>query len=218
MGWFDWFRRRSSVEQIDDLVWLTANEKQEGIRERLRVRLQEDQLVLLITHFPETFNCMQDLLEQSAMDYEVVNDRLHGMNVVQLLEGAPKVALVPANAVIEGEETLPPAGSPNVSIFVAERHPIRTPDHLVEAFARSIPCSIRLSYFLSADEPLMKFFVTPAGVNLLRTVGSKNHAVSSRMITRRITRAQRRLEQQVGRPKAAESPQEWLRLNVGEED
>ena len=122
-------------------------------------------------------------------------ERLHGKSVMELLGDEPGIALVPATAVIEGENAVADREGPRLSIFVAERHPIRTPDHLVEAFARSIPCTIRLSYFHSADDPLLKYFVTPAGVDLLKAVGGDKQAISGRMITRRITRAQRRLEQ-----------------------
>ena len=217
MGLLDWIKRKTQSVRANDLVWPKRAGTLSGIRETIRRRLPQDRLILLVSHFPDVFNELQDLLESDAADYQIIDQPLEASRLLELLDGdRPRLALAPANSLVSGEQAVEKDDAQRVSMIVAERHPIRSPDQAIEQFAASLPLNTRLGYFLSLEDAIWRRSASPV-LDFLRQLGLQDdEAISGRLITSRLIATQSWIEKQVGSDPhtPAESAGEWFELNV----
>ena len=218
MGLFGWFGKKSTVAYEDDRIWLRRQAALEGLRRDLARRLGEDSLVLVVAHFPATLAEIEGLLESAGLEYRMLADPLTGPQLGERTdgEGTGRILLAPALALCPDA---PPAGdmdrSRSVSILVAERHPLRSPDARIEGFAATVPHPTRLGFYLSLEDPVLRRFGSGWLPTVLTSLGMKeDEAISSRMVTKRLKQAQQKLERDTFRNLPAQSADEWYRLNV----
>jgi hypothetical protein len=200
MGLFDWLKRDDgNVEIGEDRVWITAEAKLAGIASQVLdadKRANKPFATILVAHFANVLQQLQTLIE----------DGQSGDNRVL-------VALA---------ETLDPRAAPLthfeqsgwLQIVVAERHPLRSHDEAIIEFARTLPCRCRVVRHLSLDDPVVRIFAGDSVKQLLGRLGmSEDEAIESRMVSRRILDAVKKIEQRAAGDLPAGSAEEWLQLN-----
>jgi hypothetical protein len=202
MGMLDWFRKpKSNVEVLDDVIWLTKQAKFAGIATAVARCLDGPEpsgAVYLVAHFP---NCRDELAAIAAK--ESFDQRIVVITLADDLAGSRP-------SVVSGD-------SPAVTIIVAERHPLEAHDAAVVEFAEGLPRRCRLVHHVSLEDPLMKVFASPWVQNMLEQLGmDENEAIESRMVSRRIQEAARKVERQAVSDLRANSAEEWLQLNCPE--
>ena len=127
---------------------------------------------------------------------------------------------VPVQAVLASNLSKDLAASLNlddtsvIDLIVGERHPLSSVDERLIAFADELPCRCRMTHHLSLDDPVMEVFADPWVQNLLRKLGmSEDEAIESQMVTKRISQAQKKIEQKSHAPLDAESARDWMERN-----
>src|SRR5690606_32206653 len=132
--------------------------------------------ILLVAHFPDVFSRLEEIAHQQTWDVpcEVVsatNLNPHLASGLNLDESAV------------------------IDVIVAERHPLPSVDDQLQEFADELPCRCRFSHHVSFDDAVMKAFAGDGVRDLLKQVGLKeDEAIESQMVSRRIRRAQKKIE------------------------
>jgi hypothetical protein len=104
--------------------------------------------------------------------------------------------------------------SRNILIIVGERHPLPPHDEAVLDLARSLPCRCRLVYHISLEDAFMKRFGGDWLKDFLRRMGMKeDEVIGSRMVSRRIRLAQRKIARVSAVDSVADSAEEWFERN-----
>jgi hypothetical protein len=200
MGLFDWLQgEKSNVEVAVDRIWLTKAAKLAGISSDVAQSLADPGgplIVLLVAHFSDSAGEVQELVERAGFDQR---------NVLSVM--ANDLAGFSTRLVEFGE-------SQWVEIVVAERHPLASHDDSLIAFARTLPCRCRIVFHVSLDEPLMRIFAGDWLKQVLERLGmEENEAIESRMVSRRIQDAQKKIAQRATGDVPAESCEAWFERN-----
>lgn len=201
MGLLDWLTGgKSGVEVVVDFIWLTKAAKGSGIVRSVREILAAGDaptVVLVIVHFEDCLADMRQLLGSHGIDdsrvFVLRADDLQ--SVKNSLTGLDK--------------------SSRVAVIVAERHPLLERDNAPVEFARECGCRFRIEHHLSLEDPLLKKFAGEWTKNVLERLGmTEDEAIQSRMVTRRVRTAQKKITQGLGRELEAESAEAWFERNV----
>jgi hypothetical protein len=196
MGFFDWFRRKTRTTVLPDTIWLTDQARLDGVRRAALERLGQDALVLVVAHFSSTLAELRQAFEAAGQ----ADSRLV-LLPAEALAGLPSVGTDPGRS-------LP------ISLIVAERHPLRSKDQALAEFAESLPPPCRLGFHVSLQDPMMRLFAGVWVGDMLRRMGMKeDQAIESRMVSRRVARAQRKIAAKASDDRPAAAAAEWLRLN-----
>ncbi|NLS97625.1 MAG: hypothetical protein GXX96_36255 [Planctomycetaceae bacterium] len=198
MGIFDWLKTpKTTVDLLDDVIWLTKQAKFTGISASIGRCLAEPArpfAVLLVAHFRDCLEQLQAIVQQGGFE-----------NVI---------ATTAENLTGRSASRLGSDDSQTVVIIVAERHPLQAHDAAVTESAQSLPCRCRLVHHVSLEDPMMQMFAGEWVQNVLQRLGMNEHeAIESRMVTRRIQAAAQKIENQAVSDMAADSAEEWLERN-----
>lgn len=200
MGILDWLKGTPSNVAINsDLIWLTKQAKFNAIAASVacsRAVPDASTALMLVAHFPD---CLADLKTTTASgpDNEVL--------IVVLAEELKTTAAAATNA-LDASQT--------IQIIVGERHPLVSHDQVIVDFVKSLPCRSSLVFHVSLEDPLMKAFTGEWVQNILEQLGMQEHeAIESRMVTRRILKAQMLFQRDAVSDLPAASAEEWLHRN-----
>ncbi|HAN96060.1 MAG TPA: hypothetical protein DCQ98_00875 [Planctomycetaceae bacterium] len=190
-----------------------------GVRRAIERQQAQDDLVLLVTHFPTTYFELQELLDRWEIPHHVLRPGLNpadlplrsvARNETGLREPAP-VALALAEMLVADGGPIAIDRRRNVSVIVVERHPLSRHDLRLESFARRLPTRTRLGYFVALDDDAIGPFLGDWTLLLLDQFGMNRHElIVSDLISRRLFRSRRRLERLVRDETPCDSPRRWL--------
>lgn len=195
MGFFDFlFGRKTTVETLNDRIWLTDAARWKGLREELHEQATVCSGVLLVAQFPESRDALVSL-----------RDEVDGYCEVRLAsELSSDVA-----SYWPVDEARP------AFVLVAERHPLRSHDDCIVEFAGDLPCKAQVAFHLSLEDALLKVFIGQQIEELLRRMGmDENESIDSNMVSRRIAAAQKKIASQAFGDSDAPSAADWLAANV----
>lgn len=231
-----WNPFSSTLEVFADTYAKSPERLKSALIDAVRRQLREVDLVLVLSHFPETFFAWQDELVGQGFDAQVLRPPVHASSLPLRALPAAEVAGVESSV----DETADDGASRSdgalvlalgemldseraragmerrrvVSLIVTERHPLPRHDRRILEFARSLPYRVRLGYFISLQDPLVSPFLGEWTEMLLEQWGfNEANLITSDLVTRRLDRARARLEKQIAQEVLCESPLDWLRRN-----
>lgn len=220
MSVIDFFTTKPDVVFSPDRIWLTPEAKFNGLVAQVQDRLDEDQFVFVLAHFPATLARVEQELSAAGVPNEFHDGRLTRKNLVSLIDQAngQRVLLVLADSLAFDELPLEINDSvEEVTFVVAERHFLRQKDEAISSFARKLGRPCEVVFYLSLHDPLMKHFAGIWIENVLLRLGlDESKAIESKMVASRVKVAQAKLSSGVFSDRPADSAEEWLRLNVPE--
>lgn len=220
----DWWKIRGDYDRFRDNYGLTHAAVENHLLEAIRFRETKDQVILLLTHFPETFERIQGRLEEAALAHEIGPLRLGPEYLRSLREpshsNSASIVLALATTLDDASLDRPQEVRRDfqVSMMVLERHPKVTEDNRIDQFARVWPFSIRLGYLLSLEDPVIQTCIHPTVIELLKQMGLRDQQlVTSELVTRGLERYLRRVKfpdqhPASGQRVAAESAADWLKF------
>ena len=211
---FNWLFSKSRLRVFEDSFARTRPSMLRGLCSAIDQRLSVGRKVLVLTHFPDAFEELQDELAAQQIDYELLDRKIFPVQLQQLLEGAGNVYLGLAEFLNESEQIVTSGSNSILSVIVAERHPSARFDNQIESFFRASNCNVELGYLLSFEDSTLQIIVNESALKIFDMFGmGENELVTSNMISRRIQVIQNRLARQIETNYAADSAAQWLRLN-----
>jgi hypothetical protein len=209
MGFWDWLRPKPNAVEDSDLIWLTRTAKLAGLAVEVKAAGGP---VLVLAHFPETLRETKEALAAVGFTGETIDGPLttaeYPRRAADRPPGSSFFALVSQLRPAEPKE---PLGDEPLSVFVAERHFLRTHDDRVKEFAAGVEWPVSITFFLSLDEPLMRMFAGEWVGEVLRKLGLKeSEAIKSSMVQRRVAAAQAKFAKSVTVDEPADSAEAWL--------
>lgn len=199
MGFFSFLfgdKTRTNVEVIPDHMWITTEAKFAGMIKEAQERSRSETVaILLVAHFPDVLARLEDIAKQYAWE-------------------VPCKAVLASSLNADLATSLSLNESAIIDIIVGERHPLPSVDDHLEKFADELPCRCRFSHHISLDDAVMRMFAGDWVSNMLRKMGmTEDQAIESQMISRRIRRAQQKIEGRAFGSLDAESAATWLEKN-----
>jgi len=198
MGLFDMLLgggSRSTVQALDDRIWLTEEAKFKGLSQQLN-ESNDSAVILLIAHFDDTLAKLTAVADAYSGD-------------------VPLQATLAENLSTDIAARLSIDESATIDLIVTERHPLLSADDAITQFADEIPCNCRLAYHLSLEDPVLKLFATEFVHRILDSLGMKeDEPIESNMVSRRVKAAQQKIESTATGNSRAASAAEWLELNM----
>ncbi len=184
----------------------------------LKVRQQKGEVVLVLCHFPKSFQSLQEYFEESALQFDIVTESIDAELIKE--QGARTecpVLLSMAPMLSPQDQKLPRQSLPHIALVGAERHPLLKYDKAIEEWSKNIPYPVQLGYFLSLDGPLLSLMVEDKIKKMLEMFGmGQNELITSHMVSRRVDSWLKKSTNQVTSEKPADSLEEWLELNFEE--
>lgn len=185
-----------------------------GLFNAMDARLAKGEVVFFIAHFPDTFTKLQEQLEQKKCPFSIVSESLSAEVVKRLSEQeAGRVHLTLAQMLTTDTASVKQQ-DPQVAMMVCERHPMPAYDKLIADWCHQLMYPVELGYFLSFDDPVLRFVVTDQVKMLLEQFGwGENELITSNMVSRRLDKVLKRNAAKIVNEQQANSCSEWLELN-----
>ena len=214
---FGWLFNKPNYRRFEDSYALNRSSLMNGLRESIDWKVGPDQITFLVAHFPDVFSNLQLALEDWKTPYEVVVQTINRQWLEQIQTGVDLPVFLTMAELFETDMPAnePWQNTPEISIMVAERHPLETHDRCIEDFGRQLRRPVALGYFLALDDEIIKQFISPGMIHLLRQLGLREQElVTSHMVTRKLNQATRKMNKQIIQEQPADSAADWFQLNV----
>lgn len=202
MGVFDFLfggKKRPNIDVVPDHIWMSTDAKFAGLAKEAKERSKSDAVaILLVAHFPDVLERLEEIANQQVWD-------------------VPLMAVLASNLNSGLAARLSLEESAIINIIVGERHPLPSVDDRLEEFADELSCRCRFSHHVSLEDSVMKVFAGDWVKNVLTQMGMKeDEAIESEMVSRRIKKAQQKIEGRSLGTVDAGSAAEWLEKNCPE--
>lgn len=216
------FGRKFRVKRDHDRIWKTETLKVNGIVAHATWLDRQATRVLLVTHFRNTYRALESLFHSRAIPYTPL---ISAFDAAKLLDPASlqpgRIALVPADLLpthrIQEMAERRECGF-EISLIVAEHHPLPAEDDRILEFARSLSCKVRLCYHDSLDAALLKRFGGESLGKLMALLHTPDtEAITHASIDRAIRSAQEKLAKQIETNRPGENAGQWFQNNTPRE-
>lgn len=218
MSLFDSLFGKPNFHRFDDAFVLDREGLLKALQAAIETQLSLNKVVLLVVHFPETFEKLQDWLGDTGIAYELVLrpiDLDWVRNCGQLAGKGVQLAI--SDLVVYDSEVRfkqPNETQPELSVIVCERHPIPIVDENLERMARAIPIPTQFGYFIAMDDPLFRTAITENVIQLLKQFGmGRQEVITSRMLSKRLEHVLRKQAKTNPSNVPADSALQWLAIN-----
>ncbi len=218
MSLFDFLFGKPNFHRFDDAYALDRAGLQKALYAAIETQLAFKKVILLVVHFPDTFESLQDWLDESNIAYELVARTIDLDWVRNCGRFAGTSVLLAISDLIaeDSDATLkqPIESRYELSLMVCERHPIPRIDEKLERFAKAIPIPTQFGYFIAMDDPVVKAVFPDNVVQLLRQFGmGEQETVTSHMLTKRLNLVLRKQAKANPSNLPADSAAQWLAIN-----
>jgi preprotein translocase subunit SecA len=190
------------VARIDmnDRVYKTKKEKYAAVIDEI-VRLQEQgRPVLVGTTSVDTSELLKRMLDMRKIKSQVLNAKLHQQEAqVVALAGQPGTVTIATNMAGRGTDIKLPAevkAAGGLAIIGTERHESRRVDRQLRGRSGRQGDPGSSVFYVSFEDQLMRLFATDRVMKMLDRLGLKEgEMIESKMVTRAIENAQKRVEE-----------------------
>lgn len=184
----------------------------------VEAQAQKKEIVFVLTHFQSTFTRIQNELDRRSIYYNVVVKPIDWSRPLHSIKGLAdqiNLSLVDQFVQSTSQSTDEVRDGHQLSIILAERHPLQSRDEMLESSVRAIPFKSKLGYYHSLDHPVIRYCISDTTVTLLNQMGMNDRGlITSTLISRRLISTLKKLEQQKPSWLDAESPEEWFDKNI----
>ena len=217
MGLFDFLFGKPNFHRFDDSFAFDRPTLFKALLEAIKRQWSLNKVVLLVVHFPETFERVQDWLSHSNLDYEIATRHIDADWIRDCGQFAGNRVTLAISDLINDEfnsiQTINESKH-ELSLMVFERHPVPDVDEKLERFAKAIPIPTQLGYFIALDDPIVKSVLPGNVVDLFKQFGlGEQELIASDMLTKRLNQALRKQAKANPSNQPADSPLEWLAIN-----
>ena len=226
MSFIEWITRRPGFRSLEDSFAINRESMLAGLQRAIAKQQETCDEVWLVAHFFDTFVALQDFLAVAEIDYEIVDQPAHGINLAGRRDGRPgKVRLSLATLIADRADSetatkgaakgISEAGRVSMAIIVCERHPHHVYDKRLFEAAKQIEASVTFGYVLSLDDVVVKPIISPTVLLVLEQLGlDEREMIASHYLSRLLERRLVKQGQSYVGDQDAESAAEWIELNT----
>lgn len=210
------FGKKDATVISEDKVYITGEEKLEGMLKDIKTAAHSYDAVMVITFFHDQFNVLKDELEEQTVPFrffDLVHQRYETVNAAA--NQMVRVLLLPSEVLKGMSGGFGEEKSGEVAVIVAGHHPKLETDNLVQTFARAMKRKAVITFYQSFEDELLKIFGGERLSQLVATLGlAKGEAITHQMVTSSIRNAQEKLQERIVSDLPAASEAEWFRANI----
>jgi len=187
-----------------------------GLRDAIEERLNLGQNILLVTHFAQSFEQLQDHLERWSMEYQIGPTKISPFHLPDLFGSDKQSVMLSLSNQLVHEDASSDANKSDQTtcVVVVERHPNGKSDPQLESFCREIPGFVEFGYFMSFEDGLISSTINESALRIIDLFGmGENEMITSNMISRRLRSLLARNSKLIVTDNPADSFEEWIRLN-----
>ncbi|MEC0241428.1 preprotein translocase subunit SecA [Paenibacillus dokdonensis] len=186
-------------EDMPDVVYKSENGKFKAVVEEIVERHKKNQPVLVGTVSIENSELISDMLKRKGVKHQVLNAKYHAEEAEIISRaGQPGTVTIATNMAGRGTDILLGDGVSNLGglhIIGTERHESRRIDNQLRGRAGRQGDPGSTQFYLSLGDELMKRFGADNVLNMMDRLGfEEDQPIESKMITRAIESAQKRVE------------------------
>ena len=206
-------------KDLDDLVFLSREEKFAAIIEEIKALRDKNAPVLVGTATIESSEYLSNVLQQQKIPHRVLNAKFHAQEAEIIAQaGSPGTVTIATNMAGRGTDILAAIESPTeehervlkaqwqknhdaviaaggLHIIGSERHESRRIDNQLRGRSGRQGDPGVTRFYLSLEDDLMRIFASDRVKNMMRSLGmQKGEAIEHRWVTRSIEGAQRKVE------------------------
>ncbi|WP_136607120.1 preprotein translocase subunit SecA [Paenibacillus dokdonensis] len=186
-------------EDMPDVVYKSENGKFKAVVEEIVERHKKNQPVLVGTVSIENSELISDMLKRKGVKHQVLNAKYHAEEAEIISRaGQPGTVTIATNMAGRGTDILLGEGVSDLGglhIMGTERHESRRIDNQLRGRAGRQGDPGSTQFYLSLGDELMKRFGADNVLNMMDRLGfEEDQPIESKMITRAIESAQKRVE------------------------
>lgn len=186
-------------EDMPDVVYKSENGKFKAVVEEIVERHKKSQPVLVGTVSIENSELISEMLKRKGVKHQVLNAKYHAEEAEIISRaGQPGTVTIATNMAGRGTDILLGDGVSNLGglhIIGTERHESRRIDNQLRGRAGRQGDPGSTQFYLSLGDELMKRFGADNVLNMMDRLGfEEDQPIESKMITRAIESAQKRVE------------------------
>ncbi|MEZ5940897.1 MAG: hypothetical protein R3C18_05870 [Planctomycetaceae bacterium] len=218
MGLFDWLFGGKRLPQIQSRVWMSEDALWKKFSAEVHDELTQGRHVLLVCHFPDTWERTVNWLEGSTIAFEDIQVRTL-QELRNLLRGRqPNIWLMAAHEIppIDDENLAENLQPIRLTVMATEHHPHSVGDQKLQRLAHALKAEGGVIIESALDQVQFKSFgANVAG--MLKALGmDDSEHIETPMVARQIAHMQRRIAEKVPDCPSAESAKDWMDRYAGE--
>ncbi|MCA8991517.1 MAG: hypothetical protein KDA88_06040 [Planctomycetaceae bacterium] len=218
MGLFDWLFGGKRLPQIQSRVWMSEDALWRKFSAEVHDELTQGRHVLLVCHFPDTWEHTLKWLEGSAIAFEDIQPRTL-RELQALLQGRqPQLWLMAAHEIppIDDENVAENSPPIRMTVMATEHHPHLAGDQKLQKLAQALKAEGGIIVESALDQVQFKSYSSHV-VTLLKALGMDDtEHVETPVVARQIAHIQRRIAEKVPDCPSAESAKDWMDRYAGE--
>lgn len=173
----------------------------------------------MLSHFESTFLQNQVALQEAGFEFEILANSLDPHAFVERWSGVKHTVILTMAQMLQLDEhhrqLSGKLSDQSFSVIVTERYPVTANDEKLEQFFSGCNAEVEMGYLISFEDPILGHLLGERFIGLLKQLGLGSHdLVSSTMTHRALSRQLARATASITQEIQAESPQEWIRLNL----
>ncbi|ANF98476.1 preprotein translocase subunit SecA [Paenibacillus bovis] len=191
--------RINQRKDAPDVVYKSVQSKFRAVVDEIVVRHEKNQPVLVGTVSIENSELLSEMLKRKGIKHQVLNAKYHAEEAEIISRaGQPGTVTIATNMAGRGTDIILGEGVAEVGglhIIGTERHESRRIDNQLRGRAGRQGDPGSTQFYLSLGDELMKRFGADNVMNMMEKLGfEEDQPIESRMITRAVESAQRRVE------------------------
>lgn len=228
---FSFFKKKPKMPTVSDKVWISEQAKWKGFIADIQLLLEQktesytvsnDSSVLDSTIFGQKPKvCIFYYFENTLEELENSLGR-YNLPLVTLERSSSSSSIVAIPA-IELEHSMRLQNSlkdylnkNHCTLIFAEHYPLLSKEQpVLERIASLSDTDLKVCFYMSLDEPLMKKFGSDRIIELMKKMGmQEDEAIEHSMISSALSNAQKKLDAKVQTDAKSSSAEEWFKRNV----
>ncbi|MFT5821182.1 MAG: preprotein translocase subunit SecA [Crocinitomix sp.] len=207
---FSFFKKKKKSIKSTDKIWRSSEEKVRGLEFDIEAFLAASQNVFLFYYFEDTKKTLVELLNQKGINFDELERANRGTKLILV-----SAAEIKSSARIV--DTLRKLSDPNSSQFLFANHYPKYyfEAEILEELIHLHDSVIECCFYVAMDEPLMRVFGSEGIVAIMDRLGYKEgEVIQHAMITKSISRAQKKIDKNNTNELRANSQEEWFQANL----
>jgi hypothetical protein len=206
------FFKKDRVREFPDKIWKTQQVAwKEAATEALRI-LKESETPVIVFFFPEAHKRFSDFLQSLSVPHKEIEPGYDLENSIVYTVGA---------SVLTSDQILSTlkrrSETSKVTFIFLGRYPLSHKEHpLTQKIVSVMGDEIRISFWLSFDDQLLKRFNGDKVLPLMEKLGVKDdECIEHSFVTKSIANARKKIEAKVRSEISADSEEQWFERNLG---